>query len=198
MKPLDIFLLVGGAVMVGAGLYRTGMLQFRTVDIVPNLLLALVLCPWCWWVAGGAGLSRGAALGVKMTVAYAPMILMSFLIAGIAMVLITHYQSRVDAFLGGRFGLLGAAGAGIIMPTMTGMPIAREMWEAGNNHTAVLVFLLSSALLGFQIVLFRQPMLGWPLTIEYLYAASGLSMFIVLIASLYRFAAGFLFRRQKA
>ena len=198
MKPLDIFLLVGGAAMVGAGLYRAGMLQFRAIDIVPNLLLALVLCPWCWWVAGGAGLSRSMMTGVKMTVVYAPMILMSFLIAGLAMVLIAHYQSRVDVFLGGRFGLLGAAGAGIIMPTMTGMPIAREIWEAGGHQSAVMVFLLSSALLGFQIVLFRQPMLGWPLTIEYLYVASGLSMFIVLIASLYRFATGFMLRPQKA
>lgn len=84
---------------------------------------------------------------------------------GQAIVLVNLYKDKLTEYLGGGKGLIGSLISAFLMPgSLTSLPIVRDLWDAGASKGPLLVFLLTSPLIGWQIILIRQPMLGWRLT----------------------------------
>ena len=143
------------------------MAERRVIDGTLWVLLALL--------AGLALLARarggdemvvaGLAEGGRLLVRFGPVIIVSFLAAGFADLLIP--QAWVKQWLGAESGLRGiviAAGAGVVTPAgpFVSMPIAAVLIKSGAGAGAVVAFLSGWSLLAVhRLVAWEVPILGW-------------------------------------
>jgi len=114
---------------------------------------------------GGDLLAEGLAGGATLLIRYGLVLLLAFLAAGFAEVLIPHdwVRETLGADSGWR-GIAIAWGAGIITPAgpFVSMPIAAVMVRAGATPAVVVVFLTAWALLALhRFVAWEIPILGW-------------------------------------
>lgn len=131
------------------------------------VLLALfaVLAALAWTRGGAELLGRGLASGGGLLYRYALILVVSFLTAGLAEVLIPHDWIRDT--LGSDAGLraiLIASGAGVVTPSgpFVSMPIAAVMVRSGAGAGAVVAFLTAWSLLALhRFVAWEVPILGW-------------------------------------
>jgi uncharacterized membrane protein YraQ (UPF0718 family) len=134
-------------------------------SLLVMLAMLAVLGAVAWARGGHELLGRGFASGGGLLVRYAPLLVVSFLAAGLAEVLVPHDWIR-DA-LGAESGLRGiliAAGAGLLTPggPFVSMPVAAVMIRAGAGTGAVVAFLSSWSLLAMhRFVAWEIPILGW-------------------------------------
>lgn len=115
---------------------------------------------------GGADLlTQGLSGGASLLIRYGLVLLLAFLAAGFAEVLIPHEWVRATLGAGsGWRGIVIAWGAGIITPAgpFVSMPIAAVMLRAGAAPAVVVVFLTAWALLALhRFVAWEIPILGW-------------------------------------
>lgn len=123
------------------------------------------LAALAWWRGGGELVSQGIGSGWEMLLRYGPMIVVSFLAAGFADLLIPPEWVRNQ--LGAESGLRGialATGVGILTPAgpFVSMPIAAVMIRTGAGAGPVVAFLSSWSLLAVhRLVAWEVPILGW-------------------------------------
>jgi uncharacterized membrane protein YraQ (UPF0718 family) len=104
--------------------------------------------------------------GYAVSINFMPVLIMSFLAMGQGMILLSQYRQELQTFLSGQHGLPGTLVAAAVTPgSITGLPIVKEMWLAGINKECLLLFLVTSPLIGWQMFFFKLPMLGWRITI---------------------------------
>jgi hypothetical protein len=188
---LNLILLAIAGALIGTVIYRMGIIQVNRrfcLDLVPNLLLALGLMFALYrWGGGVGGIKEGAFAGLTTTLRFLPLLVIVFWAVGEGSVLIELHKPWVRAALAGKHGIVGAFIAAAIMPSsMTGLPIVADLWEGGADKTVLITFVVVSSLIGMQIVLFRQPYLGWEITGIYLGAAFTLSVFFAVGAGIWR------------
>ncbi len=139
----------------------------RLIDATLLLLLALlgVLVALAGWRGGEELVGRGFASGGSLLYRYALVLIVSFLAAGFAEVLLPHDWIRDS--LGPESGLRGiliASGAGLITPSgpFVSMPIAAVMLRSGAGVGAVVAFVTAWALLALhRLLAWEVPLLGW-------------------------------------
>ncbi len=133
-----------------------------------TLLLAAVLAGLVGlaYARGGGDLVRhGLGSGGGLLLRYAPVLLLSFLAAGLAETLVPH--DWVRQALGEESGLRGiviASAAGLLTPAgpFVSMPIAASMVQVGAGKGPVVAFLTSWSLLALhRFVAWEVPILGW-------------------------------------
>jgi uncharacterized membrane protein YraQ (UPF0718 family) len=117
------------------------------------------------WRGGNAAVVQGLSEGWNTLVRFAPMMIVSFLAAGYAELLIPPDWVREQ--LGSDSGLRGialATGVGIVTPAgpFVSMPIAAAMIRTGAGAGPVVAFLSSWSLLAVhRLVAWEVPILGW-------------------------------------
>ncbi len=139
------------------------------VDGALLILLAVLaaLAALAYAQGGGELLRKGFAGGGRLLTRYALVLVVSFLAAGLAEVLVPHAWVRDT--LGGDSGLRGiliGAAAGVVTPSgpFVAMPIAAVMVRSGAAPGPVVAFLTGWALLALhRLVAWEIPMLGWQL-----------------------------------
>lgn len=141
--------------------------QKRLVDgTVISMLVVLAGLAFLAHAQGGGELVvRGATGGARLLARYALILVLAFLAAGFAEVLIPHDWIR--GTLGAESGLRGlaiASAAGIITPSgpFVSMPVAAVMLRAGAGPGPVVAFITAWALLALhRFVAWEVPILGW-------------------------------------
>ena len=139
----------------------------RLIDATLLVLLAAlaVLAALAWQQGGGELVGRGFASGGALLYRYALILIVSFLAAGFAEILIPSdwIRDTLGADAGLR-GILIASGAGLITPAgpFVSMPVAAVMLRAGAGSGAVVAFLTAWSLLALhRFVAWEVPILGW-------------------------------------
>jgi uncharacterized membrane protein YraQ (UPF0718 family) len=135
-----------------------GTLIFLTAVLLAAAAIA-------YWRGGNAAVSEGFLEGWQTLVRFGPMIVVSFLAAGFAHLLIPPEWVRDQ--LGADSGLRGialATGVGIVTPAgpFVSMPVAAAMIRTGAGAGPVVAFLSSWSLLAVhRLVAWEVPILGW-------------------------------------
>jgi uncharacterized membrane protein YraQ (UPF0718 family) len=138
--------------------------------VIDGTLLALIamlagLAALSWSRGGSEMVSQGFGAGWDLLLRFGPVIVVSFLAAGFADLLIP--EEWVRAQLGADSGLRGialATGAGILTPAgpFVSMPIAAVMIRTGAGTGPVVAFLASWSLLAVhRLIAWEVPILGW-------------------------------------
>jgi uncharacterized membrane protein YraQ (UPF0718 family) len=144
--------------MQGSARVINGTLLFLILVLAGLVALA--------WSHGGPQLvMNGLSSGGLLLYRYAPVLVVSFLAAGFADMLIP--REWVRQALGSEAGLRGiliASGAGLVTPAgpFVSMPIAAVMLRAGAGTGAIVAFLTAWSLLALhRFVAWEIPILGW-------------------------------------
>jgi uncharacterized membrane protein YraQ (UPF0718 family) len=165
---LNVILMCSGLSLLAASLYRMGVIQVNRkfwTDLLPLILATAILAGFAHRLHGLALVNEGAVLSAKMIAAYTPMLIVMFLAMGEATAIINLYRPVLMTYLAGKEGVFGSLFSAYLMPgSMTSMPIVRDLWDSGANRIPLLTFLLASPLVGWQIMLFSLPILGWKVT----------------------------------
>jgi uncharacterized membrane protein YraQ (UPF0718 family) len=130
-----------------------------------TLLVVLgALCLVAWRTGGAELLRSGLGGGAQMLVRYSLLLVVSFLAAGLAEVLVPReWAARALGEGSGLRGILLGAGAGALMPAgpFVVMPVAAAMVRAGAGAGPVVAFLTGWALLAIhRLVAWELPLLG--------------------------------------
>jgi uncharacterized membrane protein YraQ (UPF0718 family) len=138
-----------------------------------SLVLMLVVCGALAALAfsrGGAPLLReGTLLGARMLLDFGAVLVISFLAAGLATVLVP--RAWIESALGrdsGLRGLLIATGAGMITPAgpFVAMPIGAAMLRAGADTGPVVAYLTAWSLIAVhRLVAWEIPIIGLGLSL---------------------------------
>ena len=138
----------------------------RVIDGTLLLLLGLLgVLAFLAWQRGGVELvGRGLADGGGMLMRFGPLVIVSFLAAGFAEILlpVDWVRQRLGAD-SGITGILLGAGAGIITPAgpFVSMPIAAVMARSGAGMGPIVAFLTGWSLLALhRFVAWELPILG--------------------------------------
>lgn len=129
------------------------------------LALLIGLGALAWWQGGRTLAQQGLSEGATLLLRFGPLIVVSFLAAGFASLLVP--VDWVRAQLGPDSGLRGialAVGAGIITPSgpFVSLPIAAVMLRTGAGTAAVVAFVSAWMLLAVhRLVAWEVPLLGW-------------------------------------
>lgn len=140
-------------------------------DKITWVLLALLVAlgAWTWSRGGSEELGAGLAQGFRLFLRFAPLLVVSFLVAGLAERAIpTEWIEQTLGRDEGLRGLLIATGAGALTPAgpFVAMPIALGMVRAGAASSAVVAYLTGWSLLAVHRALaWELPILGPRLTL---------------------------------
>ena len=136
--------------------------------VVIGAVLALLL-GLAWHRGGGALAVEGLARGGGMIGRYAVLIVLSFLAAGLAEVLVPHHL--VERALGERSGLRGlalATAAGALTPSgpFVSLPLAAALLRSGAAVGPVVAFVSGWAMLALhRFIAWEVPILGFRLAL---------------------------------
>ncbi len=164
----NISLVCVGLMLLLGGFLRMGVIKFDrnfAINLLPILIVLIGVLFAAYYVGGGKLVTAGLENGGKMIVTFSPMLIIMFILMGVVGVLLIRYQPQFVGYLGGTKGLLGSLVSSFLMPgSITGLPIIRQLWDSGASPGPLLLFLLTSPLIGWQMVLVQYPILGWRLT----------------------------------
>ena len=156
------------------------------IDKVFVILLAVLvtLIVLAWRQGGTEQVRAGLGGGANLLIRYSALLVVSFLAAGLAEVLVPHeWVSRTLGEGSGIRGILIATGVGALTPAgpFVAMPIAAVMIRAGAGAGPVVAFLTGWSLLAVhRVVAWELPILGPRLTaLRY-----GVSLVLPVIAGL--------------
>lgn len=132
--------------------------------LIALVLLTGVFAAAAYAVGGGALLRKGFSDAAGSMLSFAPMLLVSFLAAGMAQALIPEQWVRI--YLSDQSGLRGiliGTGVGLVTPAgpLVSMPIAAALVRAGAGAGPVVAFVSSWGLLALhRLVAWEIPFLG--------------------------------------
>lgn len=128
------------------------------------LALLLVLSALAWQRGGSELLIGGLGSGAGMLQRFGALLVVAFLIAGLAEKLIPHeWVARALGEESGTRGLLVAIAAGIVTPSgpFISLPIAATLLKSGASTAAVVTYLASWMLLAaHRFFVWEVPLLG--------------------------------------
>ena len=133
--------------------------------LIALLVLLAALVALAWQQGGREFAERGLGEGISLLLRFAPVLVVSFLAAGLAALLVP--EEWVRSQLGPESGLRGislAVLAGAVTPSgpFVSMPIAAVMLRTGAGAAAVVAFVSSWMLLAVhRLVAWEVPLLGW-------------------------------------
>lgn len=108
----------------------------------------------------------GVREGGNIFLTFLPIFLLAFFIVGESQVFMNRRLDEVKEWVSGGKGIFLAWIGGMVTPSSMALyPTLRDLWErerVGLSFTVTLV--LSFALLNWQTILFRVPLLGWSIT----------------------------------
>lgn len=148
------------------------------LNVLPLALITIALF-WANIRTGGvSSIVVGLKEGWKSFLSLASALVFMFLAVGQAQVLIARYSEAIRTYMAGGKGIFGSFLAGIVSPgNISALPIVKDMWEDGYSKKCLLVFLITSTLINFQITMWRAPIVGWKImAIQY-----GITLVIALI-----------------
>jgi uncharacterized membrane protein YraQ (UPF0718 family) len=130
------------------------------------LVAAVAALAWLAYARGGEELlRRGLSDGGMLLYRYALLILVSFLAAGLASVVVPEqWMARNLGADSGLRGILLAAAAGVVTPAgpFVSIPIAAVMIKSGAGSGPVVAFLAGWSLLALhRFIAWEVPLLGW-------------------------------------
>jgi uncharacterized membrane protein YraQ (UPF0718 family) len=130
------------------------------------LVAAVATLAWLAYARGGEALLRqGLGDGGMLLYRYALLILVSFLAAGLAGVVVPEqWMARNLGVDSGLRGILLAAAAGVVTPAgpFVSIPIAAVMIKSGVGSGPVVAFLAGWSLLALhRFIAWEVPLLGW-------------------------------------
>jgi uncharacterized membrane protein YraQ (UPF0718 family) len=135
----------------------------RTFVIILGLLA--VMCAIAYNRGGGQLIGDGLEGGARMLLRFGLVIVVSFMVAGLAEKLIPHEWIQRSLGEGsGLRGLLLASAAGAVTPSgpFLSMPIAATMLRTGAGSGAVVAFLTSWSVLSLhRLIAWEIPIIGW-------------------------------------
>ncbi len=126
--------------------------------------LVLVLAALAWWRGGGELVRAGLVGGVGLLTRFGLVLVVSFLAAGLAEVLIP--RDAIRGWLGGETGVRGillATGAGMLTPSgpFVAFPIAAVLARSGAGAASLVAYVTGWALLALhRLVAWEVPILG--------------------------------------
>lgn len=161
------------------------MLASIVGNVIVPFIIFIVLAVWNGMEGGSAAVMQGIQYTGRMMVGVAIVILIAFLITGQAQMLVGRHMPKVIDFLNGKHGIWGAAGAGMIAPTMSAYPVVQGLWQAGTAPIGVLLtIILTSRIINFQTVMFFLPFLGWRLTLISMVVGAGVIASFILAVNI--------------
>ncbi len=130
----------------------------------PFLVLAVASGVGCWFVKGRAAFTGSVHDDLRLLVGILPRILAAMALAGLVQVLVPREAvARVLGEGAGAKGIALAAAAGPVTPggPMTSFPIVSAIHAAGAGRAALIAYLTSWSVLGFQRILaWEVPLMG--------------------------------------
>jgi hypothetical protein len=142
----------------------TGRRPILDAQFVAIAVIAVLLGALAWWRGGEALLRDGLGQGLDQILRYGLLIVVSFLAAGFAQVLIPTEWIRGALGEGsGMRGILLATAAGIATPAgpFVSLPIAATLLRVGAEPAAVVSYLSAWSLLAVhRLVAWEVPILG--------------------------------------
>lgn len=126
--------------------------------------LFVAMAGLAWWRGGSELLQAGVGDGFTLLIRYGLLIIVAFLAAGLAQVLIP--RDAVEGVLGDQAGLSGiglATLAGILTPSgpFVSLPIAATLLKSGASPGAVVAYVSAWSLLAIhRFVAWEVPILG--------------------------------------
>jgi len=128
------------------------------------VVITLAAAAGCWWLKGYDALIEAFHDDLELLVYISPRILLAMLVAGFAQVLLP--RDKVAHWVGeqsGWRGLVIATAAGALTPggPITSFPFVLALYMAGADRGALVAYLTSWALLGFQrVMMWEIPLMG--------------------------------------
>ncbi len=132
------------------------------------VVIAIVAGVACWVLEGREAVMESLESDVRLLIEILPRILAALAIAALVQVLIR--REAVARALGEEAGAKGialAVGAGAVTPggPMTSFPLVNALQDAGGGRSALVAYLTSWSLLGFQRILtWEVPLMGLEFT----------------------------------
>jgi hypothetical protein len=131
--------------------------------LVLNVFLAVMatgLMIWVYRIGDGTLMIRGMKASGGVFATFFILIILISLVTGFAIVLSQHYDTWLRALLNSdREGTFTTALAGMLFPSLSGMPVAKELWFAGLNHKNLMVFFGVAVFFNMMPLLIRGPMM---------------------------------------
>lgn len=126
--------------------------------------MTIVAAAACWWLEGYDALIEAFRHDLELLIYISPRILLAMIVAGFAQVLLP--RDKVAHWVGeqsGWRGLVIATVAGALTPggPITSFPFVLALYMAGADRGALVAYLTSWALLGFQrVMVWEIPLMG--------------------------------------
>jgi uncharacterized membrane protein YraQ (UPF0718 family) len=128
------------------------------------VLVVLALMALAWWRGGAPLVREGLAGGTNMLVGAGLLVVVSFLAAGLAAVLVpSDLVPRAFGVDSGLRGILLAAGAGVLTPSgpFVAIPIAAAMGKSGASTGPLVAYISGWGLLAVhRLIAWEIPILG--------------------------------------
>lgn len=145
---------------------KTGSLITRIFDRTFWMFagMTLLAAAACWWLKGYDALIEAFHEDIELLIYISPRILLAMIVAGFAQVLLP--RDKVAYWVGsesGWRGLLIATAAGALTPggPIASFPFVVALYMAGADRGALVAYLTSWALLGFQrVMVWEIPLMG--------------------------------------
>lgn len=167
---VGFMLLIAASIFLYFGLWKLGMIKFDKsflyktgINIGPLAVLSVALLTLVYVKGKTESVQLSLMTTARMTTDWMPMLLVMFLSMGAALTVIDFYKASIIPFLAGKHGLFGSWLASIIMPGSLGsIPVVNKVWaQSPQTHSAIIMFLANSMLIGWQAFLIRGTMLDW-------------------------------------
>ena len=139
-----------------AAFFDTSVLVLFGMAVVAGLL--------CWWLRGLDVVLESMKSDAVMFVDFAPKMAIAFVVAALVTALVP--RALIAKWLGEKSGVAGVAlatGAGAVTPggPMMSFPLVASLAKAGAGRGALIAYLTSWEVLGFQrIMIWEIPLLG--------------------------------------
>ncbi len=146
--------------------HKTGSLLSKMFDRTFWMFVGMtvIAAAACWWLKGYDALIEAFHDDLELLVYISPRILLAMIVAGFAQVLLP--RDKVAHWVGeqsGWRGLVIATAAGALTPggPIASFPFVLALYMAGADRGALVAYLTSWALLGFQrVMVWEIPLMG--------------------------------------
>lgn len=151
----------------------------QLLNTVPIVLIIVLVASFNFHEGGVVQVLAGFSATLNMFTKYLAPIALMFLISGQAEVLMSNHMDLVREWLSGGRGMFAAWLAAVASPGggLPVYPLAKSLWEQHTGRAAIMMFLVSASLCNWQVLMFRQPMLGWSSTLHLMGTGFAVSLF---------------------
>ncbi len=135
----------------------------RSVLVLAVIVAALIV--YAHWTRGPAVVAEGILGGFKLFGGLLPNLILGFVLAGLAQVLVP--RDLIAQYAGEESGLSGMMFATVVGALTPGgpfvqFPLVAALWKAGSGVGQITAYLTAWSLMGFQrTLIYEWPLMGW-------------------------------------